>query len=278
MIWLVLRRLGPLALLLGLLGGCARGGRVEPTLVFLNDCSRPIAMVGVETEHSSGGGRNADGSLLARGDALPLDCADWPAVVTVFDDLNGAEPLASVTVPEEPHADNTEDGLGTWYVIAQDGPDGLTLTLSLNRDLKGLKQQVQTVGRELGLALTPETAVFCYSPGHGVQGDGSDLLVLRVSQAEAEELAAAMAGTDGWHTGPLTEDIAAACRSLVEWGGFEFDWESLPAGSRWYFRDEHREAADPYDPSGLFGRPSYDFLLALWDPDGRTLVSYELHT
>ena len=98
MIWSVLRRLGPLALLLGLLGGCARGDRVEPTLVFVNDCSRPIAMVGVETEHSSGGSRNADGSLLARGDALPLDCADWPAVVTVFDDLNGAEPLASVTI------------------------------------------------------------------------------------------------------------------------------------------------------------------------------------
>lgn len=278
MIRTALRRLGPLALLLALLGGCAKGDQPEPTLVFVNDCSRSIVMVGVETERSSGGARNADGSPLARGDSLALDCAAWPAEVTVFGDLNGTEPLASVTVPEEPRADNTDSGMGTWYVIAQDGPDGLTLTLSLNRDRKGLEEQVRTAGKNLGLDLSPAAAVFCRSPGHGFQGDGSDLLALRVSPAEGETLTAAMDGAEGWHTGPLAENMAAALRELVEWGGFEFDWENLPAGSRWYFRDEHSQAVDRYDPSGLFARPSFDFVLGLWDPEGRTLVFYELHT
>ncbi len=273
-----LRLLGPLALLLALLSGCAKGDQPEYTLVFVNDCSQSIVMVGVETEHSSGGSRNADGSPLVRGDSLALDCAAWPAEVTVFGDLNGAEPLASVTIPEEPHADNSDSGLGTWYVIAQDGPDGLTLTLSLNRDRRGLEEQVRTAGKDLGLEFSPAAAVFCHSPGRGFQGDGSDLLVLRVSPAEGEMLTAAMDGAEGWHTGPLAENMAAALRELVEWGGFEFDWENLPAGSRWYFRDEHREAAAPYDPSGLFRRPSFDFVLGLWDPDSRTLVFYELHT
>ena len=137
---------------------------------------------------------------------------------------------------------------------------------------------MRTAGRNLGLELSPETAVFCHSPGHGFQGDGSDLLALRVSPAETEKLEAAMAAADGWHSGPLAENIASVCRELVDWGGFEFDWENLPAGSRWYFRDEHSQAADPYDPSGLFSRYSFDFVLGLWDPDSRTLVFYELHT
>lgn len=273
--WTFLRRLSPLVLLLALLLG-ETGRRAEyHSLVFINASDCEIAQVGVESAHSSGGVRNADGSPIKRGDSLPFDCEAWPAEVTVYRDLQGREALASVKLPEEPGDDTAADGCGIWYVIAQDGPDGLLLTLSLNKDLRALRQQVSTAGQNLGLNLSEGTALLCRSPGHGFQGDGSDLLMLLFPAAEAETMKKGMEETPGWHSGPMPETVSAAWRELVDWSGADLDLENCGG---WYFRDEHRMAEDPLDPSGLFQRASFDFMLGLWDSENRTLVFYELHT
>lgn len=276
MMWTVLRRMSPLFLLLALLLGKLDWLQTEyHSLIFVNASGSEIEQVGVTSAHSSGGGQNADGSPMVRGDSIPFDCESWPAEVTACRDLQGREVLASVTVPEEPRDDTAADGRGTWYVIAQDGPDGLVLTLSLNKDLQALRRQVRTAEENLGLDLSGGTAVFCRSPGHGFQGDGSDLLALGFPEQEAEALEERMEQTAGWHSGPLPETLSDALRGFADQSGADLNTADC---GRWYFRDEHREAEDPWDPSDLLRRLSFDFVLGLWDRESRTLMFYELHT
>ena len=46
----------------------------------------------------------------------------------------------------------------------------------------------------------------------------------------------------------------------------------------YYFLDRHSEAEDPEDDSGLFGRGSYNFTLAIYDKESGVLYCYELDT
>ena len=47
----------------------------------------------------------------------------------------------------------------------------------------------------------------------------------------------------------------------------------------WYcFLDRHSQAEDPADDSGLFGRHSFNFTLAVYDKAGGVLYCYEMDT
>lgn len=50
----------------------------------------------------SGGAVNADGSPLVRGDTLYFEVEGWPAIVSVYADLQGSVLLASCVVEEAP--------------------------------------------------------------------------------------------------------------------------------------------------------------------------------
>lgn len=108
-------------LVLGLTAcGCWNG---EADVVFVNCSDTPVGSVVLDSASSSQGGQNADGSPMGRGDFIGLTYeVSYPATVTVCAGLGGETPLASCTIEREPEG-------GRWYVTAEDGPDGMILTV-----------------------------------------------------------------------------------------------------------------------------------------------------
>lgn len=105
--------------------------RADSNTVFVNESDAAIGSVGYsfaryDGTSESGGACNADGSLLKRGDRLRLD-VQFPCTLTVYADVEGREPVAAMVVEEKPPETLQE---GVWYVIARDGDNGITLTLS----------------------------------------------------------------------------------------------------------------------------------------------------
>ena len=105
--------------------------RADSNVVFVNDSNAAVGSVGYSFSRydgtsESGGTCNADGSLLKRGDKFWLD-VQFPCTLTVYADVEGREPVAAMVVEEKPPETLQE---GVWYVIARDGDNGITLTLS----------------------------------------------------------------------------------------------------------------------------------------------------
>jgi len=46
----------------------------------------------------------------------------------------------------------------------------------------------------------------------------------------------------------------------------------------YYFRDRHYQSTDPTDDSGVLGRASYNFTIAIYDTDSKILYYMELDT
>lgn len=104
--------------------GCRVLADERADVVFVNCSDTPVGSVGLDSPSSSQGGQNADGSPMGRGESIGLMYeVSYPAVVTVYADLDGEMPLASCVIEAEPKGDR-------WYVAARDRGNGLVLELS----------------------------------------------------------------------------------------------------------------------------------------------------
>lgn len=103
------------ALLLVLLPacGCDPGGEV----VFVQTGGEKVVSVLVEGHLGGGGAQNADCSPLKVGASLSFQSKDvgWPMTVTACGGEHGAEPIASVVIPEAPAKGER------WFVYFQNG-------------------------------------------------------------------------------------------------------------------------------------------------------------
>ena len=100
----------------------------DANLIVINNSQTPVGMVGVSYPRWDGsqvseGASNADGSMLAQGDKLYFNGVQWPAVVTVYSDLQGEDSLMYFVVEEAPEEN------GRWQATIYDSDTGLSLTL-----------------------------------------------------------------------------------------------------------------------------------------------------
>lgn len=129
----------------------------------------------------------------------------------------------------------------------------------------------------LGVNLTDGHAVEEEDTHGGFHGDGDTTLILTFTEENRTALEEEIAEADGWKALPLTENL----ERVVYEGYFGELFEDVPRDltDGWYFfMDRHSEAEDPRDDSGLFGRGSYNFTLAIYDRSRGILYYYEMDT
>lgn len=108
-----------LTLMIALSGCCALEDE-RADVVFVIDTDHTVGSVGLTSARSSQGGRNADNSLLARGDSVGFQVEEYPVTVTAYGDLDGKRELAACTITKAPEGDR-------WYVVARDRGNGIAL-------------------------------------------------------------------------------------------------------------------------------------------------------
>ncbi len=93
--------------------GCDPGGEV----VFVQTGGEKVVSVLVEGHLGGGGAQNADNSPLKEGNSLSFRSREtgWPMTVTACRGDHGAEPIASVVIPDAPAKGER------WFVYFQSG-------------------------------------------------------------------------------------------------------------------------------------------------------------
>ena len=129
----------------------------------------------------------------------------------------------------------------------------------------------------LGVNLTDGHTVKEEDTHGGFLGDGDTTLILTFTGENRTDLEGEIAGADGWKALPLTENLN---RVVYEdyFGNLCADVPRDLTDGWYYFLDRHSEAEDPADDSGLFGRGSYNFTLAIYDKGSGVLSCYEMDT
>lgn len=131
--------------------------------------------------------------------------------------------------------------------------------------------------RTLGVNLTDGHTVEEEDTHGGFLGDGDTTLILTFTGENRTALEEEIAKADGWKALPLTENL----NRVVYEDYFGDLCEDVPqdlTDGWYYFLDRHSEAEDPEDDSGLFGRGSYNFTLAIYDKGSGVLYCYEMDT
>ncbi len=129
----------------------------------------------------------------------------------------------------------------------------------------------------LGVNLTDGRIVREEDSHGGLHGDGDTVLVLAFTGAERERLEEEMDKADGWKGLPLTENLNRVVYEDYFGDLFKDVPQDLTDGW-YYFLDRHSEAEDPEDDSGIFGRSSCNFTLAIYDRGNGVLYCYEIDT
>lgn len=185
------------SVLIGLVGGMGlasvflllvqvgdRADEKTDQLIFLNESSAEIAFVELEQD------ANRQTFSLGNKNKITIEWENWPCELTISD--SEGDEVGRLTIKEDPQEDFSRD---EWYVIAQDGPDGVVLTLSHSKDLEKIRKWGEETS---GLDLSDGTIrTFIYR--HGSFGDGDTILVMSFTPEQGGALEQAMAETKGWH-------------------------------------------------------------------------------
>ncbi len=251
-----------------LLQGAVWAEEKPDQIIFVNESSSQVSSVMI----SAG---LVDGSTvfsLGGEEKLTIEWNSWPCRFSAVNAQGDA--LAELVISEDPDESMARD---QWYVIAQDGHEGVILTLSHVRDLEDvLDWGNETSGLDLSGGMIQQ---FIYR--HGSFGDGDSLLVMSFTPEQGAELEQAMAQTNGWHEFPTHElldkiffDDHSYCRDTnrenylpaVENGWFFFrNTFNVQHGKD----DEHQWALDGYNY--LPG----NFDAGIYDSDTCTLYLFE---
>lgn len=140
--------------------------------------------------------------------------------------------------------------------------------------LEPLTDQAATrnyLSRQLGVNIGDCPVLRDRDTHGGFHGDGERLIVADCSSRRAELLEQ----TAAWPALPLTGNLARAALGIPQ---FPDGLTEDGAEGRYWFLDRHSQAEDPHDPSGLYGRYSSNYTLAVYDAASDRLYYYELDT
>ena len=144
---------------------------------------------------------------------------------------------------------------------------------------------LRRIGRQLDLDLSRATLVEYQDSHGGFHGDGETVAIITLPEEMVSEAESRMLhGTPWWQPLPLREDAA-----LALYGGMDGDVQRMPlfadangdpiapeVTKGWYYLYDAQ--GEPYIETSLFSRASFNFCLALYDAERRTLYYFELDT
>lgn len=237
-------------------------------IIFVNESSSQISSLMLSTGL-------ADGSKVVslEGEEVTIDWESWPCELAAVD--ADGQTVAQLRITEDPYEAMERD---EWFVIARDGQQGVTFTLSHIRDL----EKVLDWGSEhSGLELSGGTIQKFIYRHDGWLGDGDSLLVISFTPEQGAELEQSMAKTNGWHPFPTHELLDkiffvehSYCRDLN-------DENYVPAvKDGWYFfRDMFnvQHGDDDENQWELDGRVNLpgNFDAGIYDSDSHILYLFE---
>ena len=118
----------------------------------------------------------------------------------------------------------------------------------------------------------------------GFHGDGSTIVQI---QFKEDTIVEAIMEQGDWKVLPLTENLAALVYGIhsenSSVGPMVHDGTGTPIipaidNGYYYFHDRHAESLNPGDDSGILDRASYNFTIAIYDTDNKSLYYIELDT
>lgn len=127
--------------------------------------------------------------------------------------------------------------------------------------------------------------VISKSDSHGgFHGDGSTVIEIPLNDTSISDQ---IKDNEDWNALPLTENLTALVYGVQTEGSsvgpmiHSGDGEPVipeVENGYYYFQDRHSQSTDPKDDSGVLGRASYNFTIAIYDEDRQTLYYMELDT
>lgn len=127
--------------------------------------------------------------------------------------------------------------------------------------------------------------VISESDSHGgFHGDGDTVVVIQFADTSFSDQ---INENEVWNAMPLTENLTALVYGIRKEDGsvgpMIQSGDGTPAipevdNGYYYFRDRHYQSTNPTDDSGVLGRASYNFTIAIYDVDNKTLYYMELDT
>ena len=149
----------------------------------------------------------------------------------------------------------------------------------------------EEISRTLGVDLSAGVLAEHRDTHGGFLGDGETFLQLTFDQESAAALEEEISQAKGWQPLPLPDDLVRVLYGEeYEEGDTVYSYAPLAAGQdgeplfprvergSCFFLDRHSESTDPYDASQLDQRYSYNFTVAVYDSESRTLYCFEMDT
>ena len=196
---------------------------VPDQIKFINQSNVVIQSIEVD-------GTGILGQPLRLGDDVTVEWETWPATLTVYGE-NGI--LGQRELSKAP---NQMDAKDCWYIIVQDGPEGLIFTRS---HVEKLEKRIASMGDRVNLDLSGGIVVMYDAPGRGIHGDGHDFMILQFGEKEASALEAQLAAGKGWHIyeeRKLLEDIFFGNHSTCKDRVYEVP---RPTAGWYFYRDTY---------------------------------------
>lgn len=138
------------------------------------------------------------------------------------------------------------------------------------------------ISKSLGIKLPDDTIIECVDTHGGFHGDGDTYAKIKLDGKGTEK--AILEIKNNWRLLPLSENL-----SLIMYGGMrdnieytymladEFEVPHIENGY-WLFIDRHSKSINSHDDRDLFNRNSFNFTLALFDPDENMIYYIEFDT
>ena len=127
------------------------------------------------------------------------------------------------------------------------------------------------ISKELGIDIREEVVVSHDDSHGGWHGDGVQNTVLYLSDETVIDQI-----RENWNPLPMSEVLMRL--NEMGWTGTSYVIPPEVANGGYYWKDRHSEAVDPADDSGVHGRHSYNFTLAVFDADTNTLYFVRVDT
>lgn len=157
------------------------------------------------------------------------------------------------------------------------------LLLSLTACGIGSSSVQEELSRTLGVDLSQGKLMETQDSHGGFHGDGERWVTLSFVDCD---LSPALEAEEEWQSLPLPAPLETVLYGKTKTEGTEiiqegpFTMREIPQISKGYyfFWDRHGEAKKANDPGQVLERSSFNFTVALYDTDSKTLYYYELDT
>jgi len=140
------------------------------------------------------------------------------------------------------------------------------------------------ISKAIGVGVFAGVVIYELDSHGGFHGDGTTIVEIQFADASFSEQ---IKDNEEWNALPLTENLTALVYGIqteeLSVGPMIHREDNIPAvpeieNGYYYFRDRHYESTDPKDDSGVLGRGSYNFTIAILDTIMQRLYYLEFDT